>query len=187
MNAWAHTVQARALAISATFVLSGAVGTAVAQTASLVPPPRTIADITAILDQEKPDAGKLAKLAAEADATPPKGAAGLAEFLYKRAQARAALGRTREATVDTEAAIKASQGADYVDEVSRYENYLIRLLRVAGEQRRAIELMNGQMRNFESKNRGRLFNLNLMMTVSYLNLSDVPRAESYAQRNRALL
>ena len=187
MNAWDHTVLARALAIAAAFVLSGVGGPAAAQTASLVPPPRTIADITAILDQEKPDAGKLAKLATEADAIPPRSPGGLAQFLYNRAQARAALGRTREATVDTEAAIKASQGADYVDEVSRYENYLIRLLRVAGEQRRAIELMNGQMRNFESKNRGRLFNLNLMMTVSYLNLSDVPRAESYAQRNRALL
>jgi CHAT domain-containing protein len=184
MSSWDPTVLARGLAIAATLVLSGP---AAAQTASLVPPPRTIADITAILDQEKPDAGKLAKLAAEADATPPRSTAGLAEFLYNRAQARAALGRTREATADAEAAIKASQGADYVDEISRYENYLIRLLRVAGEQRRAIELMNGQMRNFESKNRGRLFNLNLMMTLSYLNLSDVPRAEAYAQRNRALL
>jgi hypothetical protein len=129
--------------------------------------------------QEKPDVGKLAKLAAEADATPPKNAARLAEFFYDRAQARAALGRTREATADAEAAIKAAQGGDYVDEVSRYENYLIRLLRTTGEQRRAIELLNGQIRNFESKNRGRLFNLNLMMTLSYLNLGDVPRAESY--------
>jgi CHAT domain-containing protein len=187
MNAWDHTALARAVAVAAMLVLGGSGRLATAQTAALVPPPRTIADITAILDQEKPDAAKLAKLAAEADATPPKSAAGLAEFLYSRAQARAALGRTREATADAEAAVGASRGADYVDEVSRYENYLIRLLRVAGEHRRAIELMNRQMRNFENKNRGRLFNLNLMMMISYLNLSDVPRAESYLQRNRALL
>src|SRR5262245_35468376 len=166
MNTGGHTLLAGFVAAAATLVMSGAGCPAAAQTAPLVPPPRTITDITAILDQEKPDTGKLARLAAEADATPPKGAAGLAEFLYKRAQARAALGRTREATVDAEAATKASQGADYVNELSRYENYLIRLLRLAGEQRRAIDLMNGQMRNFGSRNRGRLFNLNLMMTTS---------------------
>ncbi|MFZ0071591.1 MAG: tetratricopeptide repeat protein, partial [Xanthobacteraceae bacterium] len=187
MNSWDHKVLAGFLAIAATLALSGTGERAAAQTASLVPPPRTIADITAILDQEKPDVGKLAKLAAEADETLPKSTARAAEFLYSRAQARAALGRTREATADTEAAIKAAQGGDYVDELSRYENYLIRLLRTAGEQRRAIELLNGQIRNFESKNRGRLFNLNLMMTISCLNLGDVPRAESYVQRNRALL
>lgn len=168
MNSWDHRVLAGFLAIAATLALSGTGEPVAAQTASLVPPPRTIADITAILDQEKPDVGKLAKLAAEADETFPKSTARAAEFLYSRAQARAALGRTREATADTEAAIKAAQGGDYVDELSRYENYLIRLLRATGEQRRAIELLNGQIRNFESKNRGRLFNLNLMMTLSYL-------------------
>ena len=41
---------------------------------SFVAPPRTIADITAILDQEKPDPKVAAKLRAEADATPPAGA-----------------------------------------------------------------------------------------------------------------
>ena len=110
MNAWDHTALARAVAVAAMLVLGGSGRLATAQTAALVPPPRTIADITAILDQEKPDAAKLAKLAAEADATPPKSAAGLAEFLYSRAQARAALGRTREATADAEAAVGASRG-----------------------------------------------------------------------------
>ena len=57
-------------------------------------PPRTIADITAILDQEKPDPAKRAKTEAEAAAEPPAGAdrAKLKDFYYKRAQARASLG-----------------------------------------------------------------------------------------------
>ena len=42
---------------------------------TFVAPPRTIADITAILDQEKPDAEKIAARKAEADATPPAYAA----------------------------------------------------------------------------------------------------------------
>jgi hypothetical protein len=66
---------------------SGALGTAaVGQTQpSFVAPPRTIADITAILDQEKPDAKAAARMRAEADAQPPAnaGRGELAKFLYK--------------------------------------------------------------------------------------------------------
>ena len=39
-----------------------------AQTPKFAPPPRTISDITAILDREKPDAAKAAKVRAEATA-----------------------------------------------------------------------------------------------------------------------
>ena len=39
-----------------------------------VAPPRTIADITAFLDQEKPDPAKRAKTEADAEAEPPAGA-----------------------------------------------------------------------------------------------------------------
>src|SRR5689334_13218214 len=39
---------------------------------TFVAPPRTIADITAILDNEKPDAAKLAERKADAEAAPPK-------------------------------------------------------------------------------------------------------------------
>ena len=46
--------------------------------ASLVAPPRTISDVAAILDQQKPDAGKIAELTATADAPVPNGLKGLA-------------------------------------------------------------------------------------------------------------
>ena len=42
--------------------------------AAFVAPPRTIADITAILDSEKPDPQKIAAIKAAADAPPPVGA-----------------------------------------------------------------------------------------------------------------
>jgi hypothetical protein len=67
---------------------------------SFVAPPRTIADITAILDSEKPDEAQIAKRKATADAssgglTGPK----LAEFLFDRGLraclARAQQGRAR--------------------------------------------------------------------------------------------
>src|SRR5690242_2920563 len=51
---------------------------------SFVAPPRTIADITAILDSEKPDEAQILKRKATADAAPAKGLSGpnLAQFLF---------------------------------------------------------------------------------------------------------
>ena len=49
-------------------------GSAYAQAGTFAAPPRTIADITAILDQEKPDLERIAKLRADADAMPPPNA-----------------------------------------------------------------------------------------------------------------
>jgi hypothetical protein len=56
---------------------------AIAQT-SFVAPPRTAADITAILDQEKPDQAKAAKIHADANAIPPASTddRALAQFLF---------------------------------------------------------------------------------------------------------
>jgi hypothetical protein len=58
--------------------------------AGLVAPPRSVADISAVLDQQKPDPAAAAALAATADAVVPAGLKGaeLAAFYYKRAQAR---------------------------------------------------------------------------------------------------
>src|SRR4051794_11784383 len=103
-------------------LLFGAAGTGetLAQARALVAPPRSIADITAILDQEKPEPAKRAKAEAEASAEPgnAKGQQ-LSEFLYRRCQARAALGRVREAITDCEQAI--ALGGDYANHVSRIE------------------------------------------------------------------
>ena len=70
--------------------------------AVFVPPPRTIADITAILDQEKPDAARIAKAKADADAAPPEGAstAKLVQFYYDRGAARSFLARNTDAFAD---------------------------------------------------------------------------------------
>src|ERR1700733_7046595 len=58
-------------------------------------PPRTIADITAILDQQKPDPAAVAANKAKADAEPPVGLSGseLAHFYSERGSAAGDLGR----------------------------------------------------------------------------------------------
>jgi len=79
---------------------------AVAQT--FVPPPRSITDITAILDSEKPDPAKLARYVAQADAQVPAGAssAQLAAFYRDRSVAASQLGRVDQWIADAKEALR---------------------------------------------------------------------------------
>src|SRR5271163_4964098 len=65
------------------------------ETAGLKPPPRTIADITAVLDQYQPDAQRLAAAKAAADRAPPPDLSdvALAEFYYHRGTDAGNVGR----------------------------------------------------------------------------------------------
>jgi CHAT domain-containing protein len=156
--------------------------------ASLVAPPRTISDITAILEQQKPDPAEVAKLAVTADATAPAGIKGadLADFYYKRAQARTLLGRS-DSLDDAELAVSNASSADYKNLGSRYEQLLTRLLREAGQNKRANALVAKQMATFANQSKGKLFGLNYSLVVSFVRSGDTNAAESYAARNRSLL
>ncbi|HLJ20824.1 MAG TPA: hypothetical protein VKU84_11530, partial [Stellaceae bacterium] len=79
---------------------------AVAQT--FVPPPRSISDITAVLDSEKPDPAKVSRYAAQADAQPPAGASGptLAAFYRDRAVAASQVGRAEQWIADAKEALR---------------------------------------------------------------------------------
>jgi CHAT domain-containing protein len=155
----------------------------------LVAPPRTISDITAILDQQKPDAGRIAELSTTADAQVPNGLKGpqLADFHYKRAQARVLLGRSDDALADAELAVNNMQGTDYVNVGSRYEQLLLQRLRDAGQHKRANALITKQMTAFANQSKGRLFGLNYILALGQLRNGDINAAESYANRNRTLL
>ena len=75
---------------------------------NFVPPPRSIADITAILDQEKPDAAKIAKMTAAADVQTPAGLddKAMIDFLVTRGDAAEALGRSQQALTDLRKAVE---------------------------------------------------------------------------------
>ena len=89
--------------------------TATFEGGSFVPPPRTIADITAILDQQTlADPEEIARQEAEAEAQPPAGTSEskLAAFYYKRGMAARRLGRSGQELADLrEAAGIALEGA----------------------------------------------------------------------------
>ena len=157
--------------------------------ASLVAPPRTISDIAAVLDQQKPDAAKIAELTTTADAPVPNGLKGLAlaDFYYKRGQARTLLGRADDALADAELAVSNGQGSDYNKVGSRYEQLLMRRLRDAGQHKRANALVAKQMAAFANQGKGRLFGLNYALALGYIRNGDTNTAESYVARNRTLL
>jgi hypothetical protein len=80
---------------------------------SAVAPPRTIADVTAILESEKPDAKTIEQLKADADAKPTgkESREGLAQFYFDRGNVRAQLGRLADSIADANKAIEIGQGA----------------------------------------------------------------------------
>lgn len=155
---------------------------------ALVAPPRSISDITAILDQQKPDATKIAALSAAADTPVPAALKGadLADFYYKRAQARVLVGRS-DSLADAEAAVSNGQGTDYKNVGSRYENLLTRRLRDAGEHKRANALIAKQIAAFSKQTKGKLFGLYYISTMGAIRNGDITTAESYVARARALL
>ena len=157
-----------------------------AQTATTAAPPRNISDISAILDQEKPDPSRVAKNKAAADAAPPAGVA-LGQFYYGRAQARAALGRNEEAIADCRQAI--ALGGDFRTEVSRYMQLLAQQYRIAGNVKGAIEIELAIVKKIEETRAGKglLFGNYYRIVSSYLTLGDLRQAEIYVNKNAALL
>jgi CHAT domain-containing protein/tetratricopeptide (TPR) repeat protein len=160
-----------------------------AQLQTLDAPPGAVDDITAILDQEKPDPTITAKRIADADAVPPKNVDDrtLAQFYYARAQARSSLGRSYDAIADCEAAMRYGKGSNYSNEFSRYQQFLQFELPKVGELERAISLENAQIAVFQRLERGRLFNLNRQLLNAYIDMGDLDRAETYLRHDRALL
>ena len=166
----------------------GAADTAKDAAGSLVAPPRTISDISAILDQQKPDPDEVAKLTATANAAAPTALKGadLADFYYKRAQARVLLGRS-DALNDAELAVANASADNYANLGSRYEQMLSKLLLDSGQNKRANALVSKQTTAFANQNKGRLFGLNFSLLVGSIRSGDLTAAESYAARNRSLL
>lgn len=129
------------------FIVVATMGTpsfeAGAQQASAVPP-RSIADITAILEQQKPDPAVFAERQRAAREEPPAGASGsaLAEFLTRRASTRSDLGLLAEAIGDAQRALEVAErqtrqrGAAFQTLVSLYQ--------MSGEPAKAIALLRRQ-------------------------------------------
>ena len=156
-----------------------------------VAPPRTITDITAILDSEKPDPAKIAKLQSRGrrrrsrQGSPSE----LVRFYYDRGNARARLGRLREAMPTPRRPSRPGRGA--VD-----PNLLGRLEQFAGIAifcRRAIRKRRWRFSSANSVTptprapRATCSAATGKISRILIQMGDLAQAEAYLQRNLELI
>ncbi len=140
-----------------------------------VPPPRTISDITAVLDQHQPDPAKVAAQRQAADARPTLGMSNrdLAWFHYNRAFAAEDLGRTKQRLDDLREAVRLGRGDS--DEL-RYMLGLSNAELRAGNVKRATELREETLRVIPENLRGRTFPTLQMLALIAAHTGDLDTA-----------
>jgi CHAT domain-containing protein len=157
---------------------------------SFIAPPRSITDITAILDTEKPDPAKIATWRADADAVVPSKASrdALARFYYKRGFARATLGELSGATADAEKAIETARGGVEPALLGRLEQFAGLQYSAAGEPKRALEIFQRQLRDTNVKHaRGSMFGAMRQISAILIQAGDISQAETYLHRIISLI
>jgi CHAT domain-containing protein len=158
--------------------------------AGFVPPPRSIADITAVLDSEKPDAATLAKLKDAADKEPEKGLSGedLAQFYYDRGNARVLLGRTADAVADGEKGLDIARNADPMLR-QRLRQFVGLQKQAQGDLKSTIGIFQ-QLIN-ETLNvpnmRGWLYNSSRIIIAALVQAGDITQADGYFKRMQTQL
>jgi CHAT domain-containing protein len=164
---------------------TAAVSAVTALQPTFVPPPRTITDITAILDSEKPDATKIAERKAEAEAAPPKNASvsTLAQFYYDRGNARALLARNKDALADgLEALAVAKSGVD-PRQLSRLRQFVALQYRELGDPKNSIAMSDLIARQSdEPGRRGSLINALGNIARTLVSMGDISQAGAFAGR-----
>jgi CHAT domain-containing protein len=161
-----------------------------APSAVFVAPPRTISDITAILDSEKPDAKKIDELKRKADANPPGSAAraDLAKFYYDRGHARAQLGRLNESIADANKAIEVGRGAVEPHLMGRLLQFAGLQYSAAGDPKQAFAIFSRQIRESNVPGaKGFLIGAQQHISSFLLQMGDIAQADAYLRRNVALV
>ncbi len=156
-------------------------------------PPRTISDITAVLEQTKPDPAKAAAAKAEADAQPAAGASGetAARFYFERGTAAGDIGRSAQRLADYRKAVELlspSRGT-YLDEYL-VDSSLLAIAEVrAGHLRNAIAVREAAVDAAQSGTKvwGHLFAEYYNLTSLYLQLGDLQTAHAMVAKMESLM
>jgi len=157
---------------------------------AFVVPPRTIADITAILDSEKPDEAKIAARKAAADVTPPQNvsAAKLAQFYYDRGNARALLARNKEALADGLQALAVGNGGIEFRQLIRVQQFVAIQYRVLGDLKDAMSVAASVIRSANVPGKqGAMINASRNLEEALITVGDINQADTYARRVEALV
>ncbi len=162
---------------------------AVAQAPAFVAPPRSVSDITAILDQEKLDPARIAKLQAEASAQPAAGLddGALATFYFDRAQARSELGRGLEAVADADESIRLLarlSKSSFREQQFVVAQYIGGFL---GDPKRAVARLIDMEKSYPTSGwrEGALFAIYRQMVSNQVLLGDFKTAEIYQNKIEA--
>jgi CHAT domain-containing protein/tetratricopeptide (TPR) repeat protein len=159
--------------------------------AGFVAPPRTIADITAILDSEKPDPATLAKLKKDAEDEPDTriSKADLAGFYYDRATARVLLGRNKDGVADAERALTIARSAADPMLSLRIRQFLGIQKQAGGDLKSSLKIF--QDISSETINHPRLKgwvpNANRATMQILLATGDLAQTEGYMRRTQAVI
>jgi CHAT domain-containing protein len=155
-----------------------------------VAPPRTIADITAILDSEKPDAAKDAQRKAEAEAVPPANAppVKLAQFYYDRGNARALLAQNKDALADGLQALTINKSTGDYSQLVRIRQFVGLQYKALGDPKNAAAIFDLTARDAEpNQRRGAAINALGNISRLYILMGDITQAGTYASRVQALV
>ncbi|MCJ9735510.1 tetratricopeptide repeat protein, partial [Bradyrhizobium sp. PRIMUS42] len=156
-----------------------------------VAPPRSIADITAILDGDKPDEKTIAELKSDAAAAPTgkESRQDLAEFYFDRANARAQLGRLVEAMADADKAAEVGRGAVGPNMLGRILQLQSLQHALAGDPKRSLEIMQRLLRESASMPgaKGLQFSTNRGIASALIQMGDVAQAEAYLRRSQTAI
>lgn len=157
---------------------------------SFLPPPRSIADITAILDSEKPDPATLARMKSAADAEPADGLSqeSLAKFYYARSEAREILGRSVDALADSQQALIAVRHVDNDRLTMRIAMDIVSRLKSTGDYKRALAMVEPLIAEADQpRTRGNLFPLHHLAVGTAIAMGNLPLAEEHLRRALVLI
>ena len=154
-----------------------------------VAPPRTITDITSVLDQEKPKPDSIAKARAEADVEIPTTLPPLQQvtLLEERSRARIVFGRAQEAIADLERSIELGKGRTETPTLMRLRLALATQLRFSGLHKASFEQAVIAAREAENGAKGWLFGIYRASAQALISLGDLNQAETYVRRSETLL
>jgi CHAT domain-containing protein len=167
------------------------VSAADASQAGFVAPPRTIADVTAILDSEKPDVKKIDELKQDADSksTGKESRQDLAQFYFDRGNARAQLGRLAESIADADKAIEIGRGAVEASMLGRLMQLAALQYAAAGDPKKALEIFQRMTREIAAMKgaKGYTFGVNRSIAGILIQMGDVAQAEATLRRSLPVL
>ena len=157
--------------------------------AAFVAPPRTIADVTAILNSEKPDLKTIEELKDDADAgqTGKESRADLAQFYFDRANARAQLGRLADSIADINKAMEVGAGAVTPHLMGRLMQLASLQYASAGEPKKALDVLQRLSRDVANQPgaKGLQFATNRQIILILVQMADFAQAEGYLRRSLA--